>query len=99
MPTRQTSHHKHNIMRAEYIIKQANQIASFYESMPDTAQALRDFVAHVTKFWDPRMRQDLIQIMQGPQSATAHDMVRQAVHDYADLILGKALADSRGDKR
>ena len=26
-------------MRAQYIIKQANQIASFYESMPDTAQA------------------------------------------------------------
>lgn len=85
-------------MRAQYIIQQANQIASFYESMPDTAQALRDFVAHVTKFWDPRMRQDLIKIMQGPESASAHEMVRQAVHDHADLILGKTFAHSRGGK-
>lgn len=85
-------------MRAQYIIKQANQIASFYESMPDAAQSLRDFVTHVTKFWDPRMRQDLINVMQGPESATAHEMVRQAVHDYADLILGKTLADSNRSK-
>lgn len=85
-------------MRTEYIIKQANQIASFYEGMPDSVQSLRDFVTHVTKFWDPRMRQDLIRIMQSPESATAHEMVRRAVREYADLILGTRSADNRGAK-
>ncbi|MBU3724946.1 MAG: formate dehydrogenase [Burkholderiaceae bacterium] len=83
-------------MRSEYIIKQANQIASFYESMPDSTQATRDFVAHVTKFWDPRMRQDLIRIMRGPESASAHEMVRRAVRDHACLIMGTSAAQNTG---
>ncbi len=72
-------------MRAEYIIKQANQIASFFESMPDQAQADRDFVTHIRKFWDPRMRRDLVNLVSDAPATDptdAHPMVIRAVRAY-----------------
>ena len=72
-------------MRAEYIIKQANQIASFFESMPDQAQADRDFVTHIRKFWDPRMRRDLLNLV-SDAPADAHPMVIRAVRAYRGEI-------------
>ena len=83
-------------MRAEYIIKQATQIASFYESLPNQDQADRDFVSHIRRFWDPRMRRDLIRIMSGPQQLSVRPMVRRAVMSATDEILGQAQADSTG---
>ena len=73
-------------MRAEYIIKQANQIASFFESMPDQAQADRDFVTHIRKFWDPRMRRDLLSLVADAPAADAHPMVIRAVRAYRGEI-------------
>ena len=73
-------------MRAEYIIKQANQIASFFESMPDQVQADRDFVTHIRKFWDPRMRRDLLSLVADASAADAHPMVIRAVRAYRGEI-------------
>jgi formate dehydrogenase subunit delta len=74
-------------MRAEYIIKQANQIASFFESMPDQAQADRDFVAHIRKFWDPRMRRDLLDLVAGLPLSDAHPMVIRALRAHGALLV------------
>ena len=40
----------------------ANQIATFFLSKPHD-QALEGFAEHINKFWDPRMRRQLLAII------------------------------------
>lgn len=47
-------------MNIEHLIKMANQIGQFFEAEPDQVQAMSDTAAHVKRFWEPRMRQTLI---------------------------------------
>jgi formate dehydrogenase subunit delta len=50
-------------MDIDHLVKMANQIGAFFESMPDRQQALADTVAHLRKSWDPRMRRQLLQYL------------------------------------
>ncbi|AKH20135.1 formate dehydrogenase subunit delta [Sedimenticola thiotaurini] len=47
-------------MNIDRLIKMANQIGTFFESIPDREQALQEIAGHLKKFWDPRMREKLI---------------------------------------
>jgi len=38
----------------------ANQIGTFFEAMPDRASALDEMAQHIRKFWEPRMRRQLM---------------------------------------
>lgn len=40
----------------------ANQIATFFQSQPSDV-AKRGFADHINKFWDPRMRDQLLQLI------------------------------------
>lgn len=41
------------------IIRMANQIAMFFRHRPE-AEAVADTETHIRKFWDPRMRAELL---------------------------------------
>ena len=47
-------------MEAEKLVKMANQIASFFEADPDRAAALDGIAGHIKRFWDPRMRREIL---------------------------------------
>lgn len=47
-------------MDVNHLIRMANQIGSFFEAMPDRPEALAGTVNHLKKFWDPRMRRELL---------------------------------------
>lgn len=53
-------------MDKENLATMANQIGSFYETMPDRAKALTDIAEHIKKFWDPRMRTELLAYIDAP---------------------------------
>jgi len=48
-------------MDEENLVKMANQIGAFFETMPNRKQAIDDLAAHFRRFWDPRMRRALFQ--------------------------------------
>lgn len=48
-------------MHIENLVKMANQIGSFFEAMPDRAVALEEMAQHIRKFWEPRMRKQLLE--------------------------------------
>jgi len=69
------------------LIRMANQIGTFFESMPDREQALRDIAMHLKKFWDPRMRKAfLAQVEQAPPDPAVSAIVRTAVVEHRALI-------------
>lgn len=47
-------------MQIETLVKMANQIGAFFEAMPDHAEAVHGVADHLRKFWEPRMRRELL---------------------------------------
>ncbi|CAM4273740.1 formate dehydrogenase subunit delta [Comamonas aquatilis] len=58
-------------MQANNLIHMANRIGEFFEAMPEREEALHGVAEHIQKFWDPRMRRQLAQALQDPQTAQA----------------------------
>lgn len=48
-------------MDIHHLIKMANEIGRFYESMPDRDEAIHGVAAHLKSFWEPRMRRQIIE--------------------------------------
>lgn len=46
------------------LIRMANQIAAFFEAYPRT-EALDGIAHHIRSFWDPRMRKQLTEYIDG----------------------------------
>ena len=47
-------------MHVENLVKMANQIGEFFASFPDREEALDGVATHIKKFWEPRMRRELL---------------------------------------
>jgi formate dehydrogenase subunit delta len=47
-------------MDAHRLVKMANDIASFFKSEPDHAVAIEAVAGHIRRFWDPRMRREIL---------------------------------------
>ncbi|MFO1123593.1 MAG: formate dehydrogenase subunit delta [Hyphomicrobiales bacterium] len=46
-------------MELKDMVRMANQIASFYHGYPE-AEASREIADHINRFWEPRMREELL---------------------------------------
>jgi formate dehydrogenase subunit delta len=47
-------------MNIERLVAMANDIAAFFDSEPDKAVAADGVRSHLARFWDPRMRREII---------------------------------------
>lgn len=47
-------------MNVESLVTMANQIADFFVAEAGVDAAPQEIAAHITKFWDPRMRTQII---------------------------------------
>ena len=52
-------------MDAQRLIAMANDIAAFFDSETDKAVAAEGVRFHITRFWDPRMRREIVAHLQG----------------------------------
>jgi len=68
------------------LIRMANQIGIFFESMPDRQEALDGVATHLKKFWDPRMRQALLQHVDRAEASGIRDIVLAAVRAHRAQI-------------
>lgn len=49
-------------MDAQVLVQKANQIADFFEAFPERGEAVEGVFTHLKKFWEPRMRRQLVTI-------------------------------------
>ena len=49
-------------MATETLVRMANQIATFFSSMPEDEQVV-GVATHINKFWEPRMRAQLFELI------------------------------------
>lgn len=69
-------------MQIKHLIEMANQIGSFFASMPDQDEACMEVAQHLRHFWDPRMRNALLTAFDDPANDTRQRLapiVQQAV--------------------
>ena len=75
-------------MDAHKLVKMANEIASFFETEPDRAVKLDGVAGHLRRFWDPRMRRELLRWVDDHHGEGLTDTARAAIATHRDKLLG-----------
>jgi len=65
-------------MNIERLIKMANEISAFFEAEPDREQAVQGVAGHIRRFWEPRMRRQIIEHYQRGAAGLA-EVAREAI--------------------
>ncbi|HWW04591.1 formate dehydrogenase subunit delta [Collimonas sp.] len=73
-------------MNLEQLVKMANQIGSFFESMPDRQQAMADLASHLKRSWEPRMRRELLAYVDQQGGAELQPFVLEAIHLHVSTL-------------
>jgi formate dehydrogenase subunit delta len=59
-------------MNIERLVAMANDIAAFFDAEPDKAVAAEGVRFHISRFWDPRMRREIIAHVQKGGAGLCH---------------------------
>jgi len=65
-------------MNIDTLVRMANDIGAFFAAEPDKDEAVRSVCAHLKRFWDPRMRVQIV-AHYGSGGAGLSDVSRAAV--------------------
>ena len=47
-------------MRADRLVTMANDIGHFFNAEPDKNEAAKSVANHIKRYWDPRMRREIV---------------------------------------
>jgi formate dehydrogenase subunit delta len=73
-------------MHTESLVRMANQIGDFFDAMPDHAQALEGIATHIKKFWDPRMRRELLAHVDQGGATGLSPVVSEALGRHREML-------------
>ena len=73
-------------MDVDNLIRMANQIGEFFESMPDLTQAMEDIATHIKRFWEPRMRRAILESIDQKNANDLSEIVREAIASHRQLL-------------
>lgn len=66
-------------MNIDLLIKMANEISAYFASEPDTEQAVADVARHLRRYWEPRMRRQIIAYYEERQGTGLSDLALRGV--------------------
>lgn len=73
-------------MDIDNLVHMANRIGEFFESMPDRDEACREISQHLRKFWEPRMRRELLLHLDRADGAGLLPIVRDALLAHRETL-------------
>jgi formate dehydrogenase subunit delta len=72
-------------MDNDNLIRMANRIGLFFSAMPERAEALEGIASHIKRFWEPRMRRQILaHLDQG--GVGLQDLVLEALRQHAAML-------------
>jgi formate dehydrogenase subunit delta len=77
-------------MNPTHLIRMANQIGAFFETMPDAEQGAAGVAEHIGKFWEPRMQATLAAYLAEYGDQALKPIVRNALRT---MPIGAARAE------
>src|SRR5262249_31804178 len=66
-------------MDSHRLVHMANQIGSFFQREPDHALALEGIAGHLKRFWEPRMRKQILTWLDEHNGEGLTDLVAEAL--------------------
>jgi formate dehydrogenase subunit delta len=69
------------------LVKMANEIGAFFEAEPDHQVAVEGVAAHLKRFWDPRMRRQILQWVDERDGEGLKDLVLEAIRSRRTTLL------------
>jgi formate dehydrogenase subunit delta len=74
-------------MDEQNLIDMANRIGDFFESMPDHEEAMAGVADHIRRFWEPRMRRQLLIAMDEGRADAMTAFTREAVTRHREKLM------------
>ena len=65
-------------MNIQRLVRMANDIGNFFRSEPEHDVAVEGVASHIKRFWDPRMRKEIVAHLEGGGDGLS-DLAREAV--------------------
>lgn len=69
-------------MDLDNLVRMANRIGAFFAAQPDRAEALAGIAEHLRKFWDPRMRSQILAAVDAGQATGLSEIVLAALQAH-----------------
>jgi formate dehydrogenase subunit delta len=66
-------------MNIDLLIKMTNEIGEFFAGTTDAEQAARDVANHLKRYWEPRMRAQMLKYYEQRQGAGLTDLAKNGV--------------------
>ena len=66
-------------MNIDLLIKMTNEIGAYFAAEPDAEQAAKDIAAHLRRYWEPRMRRQMIAYYEERGGAGLSDLALRGV--------------------
>jgi formate dehydrogenase subunit delta len=73
-------------MDLHHLIHMANQIGDFFEAEPDHAAALEGIAGHIKRFWDPRMRREILEWVDEQRGEGLKPLVLEALRAHRGTL-------------
>ncbi|GAC1526861.1 MAG: formate dehydrogenase subunit delta [Ramlibacter sp.] len=73
-------------MNIDNLVHMANRIGEFFQTMPDREEAVREIAQHLRKFWEPRMRRQLLSHLDGVGGTGLLPIVKDAVTTHRESL-------------
>ena len=64
----------------------ANRIGEFFQAMPDRQDALQGVATHIRKFWDPRMRRELLAYVDQQGGEGLSELVLSSLQEHRSTL-------------
>ena len=74
-------------MDEQNLVRMANRIGDFFDAMPDQQEAIDDIATHLRKFWEPRMRRRIYQLLDSGQAGELQALVAKALQLHRSELL------------
>lgn len=68
-------------MDAERIVDLANRIGDFFQAYPDRQEAMDGVATHIRRYWEPRMRQQLLAAVDAGAATGLSDLLTATVKE------------------
>jgi formate dehydrogenase subunit delta len=79
-------------MDIDNLVHMANQIGEFFSAFPDQEEAKSGIATHIHKFWEPRMRNLILDGIDQKNLPTLLPLVRQALEQHGHALRPKIAA-------
>lgn len=73
-------------MDIDNLVHMANRIGEFFQSSPDRDEALSEIAGHLRKFWEPRMRRELLSHLDRADGRGLLPIVAEALRTHRGVL-------------